>query len=213
MLASINKFTNKIKGKNAKEIKQIIVKRLFPLFFYIEYYLYEEENQTSFSVSSKLNKTRFMCFFNFNEFEKYIEDEEVALLDFDLNFIQNMFINEAKAFCALVERQLVHVTWVALNEKAKSVVEPWPMNIDWDTEACWGTAQTNPEFRRTGLYSCVHAEIVEYLRKIGLKKNIFTVKKSNFPSNQAMSVFHPKVFADGYYIKFMFWHVRWSIKR
>ena len=134
-------------------------------------------------------------------------------MDFDENFIQACFLHGAWAFCAFINQKLAHITWVAFDEKAKKIVEPWPMKVDWSSEVCWGNARTCSTFMRLGLYSCVHAKIGKYLKENGYKKNKFSVKKNNNPSNIAMSIFQPKVFAYGRKIKILFWQFRITTNR
>ena len=43
-----------------------------------------------------------------------------------------MFNANALAFCAIIDRHLVHITLIALCEDAKKKVESWPMKINWD---------------------------------------------------------------------------------
>ena len=87
------------------------------------------------------------------------------------------------------------------------------MEIDWNVEACWGLAQTCPAYKRLGLYSCVHAQVAMYLKSKGIQKNKFSINKNNMPSNQAMSIFQSKVYADAYSVKFLFWEFRFIINR
>ena len=44
MFTSLKELKKRIQGKNANELRQIIVNRLFPLILYKKYYLYKDEN-------------------------------------------------------------------------------------------------------------------------------------------------------------------------
>jgi len=208
MFTSLKELKKRIQGKNANELRQIIVKLLFPLILYKKYYLYKNENLINYYLRPKLEQTQFIHFINYSKFKEYQKENDLIISDFDIDLIRIMFDVNALAFCAIIDRHLAHITWVALSDEAKEKVEPWPMAINWNVEACWGLAQTSPAYKRMGLYSCVHAQIGMYLKKNGIQNNKFTVKKSNLPSNKAMSHFNPIIFADGYFFKFFFWRFR-----
>jgi hypothetical protein len=208
MLTSLKEIKKKIQRKTATEFLKIIVQRLFPLILYKRYYLYKDENLINYHLKPKLEQTQFIHFTKYSKFKYYQKENNLIVSDFDLDLIRKMFGVNALAFCAIIDSHLAHLTWVALNDEAKKIVEPWPMTIDWNIEACWGLAQTSTAYKRMGLYSCVHAQIGMYLKKKGIQNNKFTVKKSNLPSNEAMSYFKPTIFADGYFFKIIFWNFR-----
>ena len=166
-----------------------------------------------YKLKPKLERTQFVNFFDYKKFNKFLKKQKINLPSFDIHHIKYMFEHGALAFCAVIDHDLAHITWVAMDETAKKKLEPWSMEVDWDIEACWGLAQTSPTYLRLGLYSCVHAQVAMYLKSKGIKKNKFTINKSNIPSNQAMSKFHPEVFANGYYLKFFFWVFRIKVNK
>lgn len=210
----IQRIKRKIQGKSYQEILSIVRERLLPLISHHEYYLYEDQNKDEYSfIQPKLKQTQFLHFSNYSTFKKYQEEHRISLMDFDEGFIQDSLLQGAWAFCAFIDQKLAHITWIAFDEKAKTRVEPWPMKVDWSSEVCWGNARTGSSFRRLGLYSCVHAQLGKYLKENGYKKNKFSMKKNNNPSNKAMSIFQPKVFADGHKIKILFWQFRMTTNR
>ena len=209
----LKRLKKKFQDKNIKKILENIYKKFTPLFLYKEYFLYEEDNLSYYKLKPKLDQAQFIFFSDYQKFQELIEEQGMELLDFDIRFIKYMFDNEAIAFCSVIENHLAHMTWVALDEKSMKKIERFPMKIDWKNEACWGMAQTSSSYKRLGLYSCVHAQVAMYLKSKGIQKNKFVVNKKNTSSNQAMSIFQSKVFADGYCVKFMFWEFRFTKNR
>ena len=211
MLSFLNDFLEKVRVKSTNEILKYISKRLFPLLGYKEYYLYEEDNLLNYELKPKLERAKFLHFSDYDEFQKHKDEQGMTLTHFDINFIKYCFDNGLIAFCSMIDSHLVHMTWVALDEKSMEKLERFPMKIDWKNEAYWGLAQTSSSYKRLGLYSCVHAQVAMYLKSKGIQKNKFVVNKKNTSSNQAMSIFQSKVFADGYFVKFIIWEF-WFIK-
>jgi hypothetical protein len=186
--------------------------RIFPLFSYHKYSLYENENRFS-NVVYKLQKTKTVHFVSFEEFQRYKEKHNILVLDIDLSLIEQRIRNGVILFCVIVDNKIVHTNWLALNEKAKQVVDPWPMKIDWKNEACWGQAQTNINFRGQGLYSNVYLEISNFLLEKGISRNKFTIKERNIASKKAMSKFSPNLIGKGVYIKILFWKFYYTINQ
>jgi len=209
----LKRFKRKYKDKSIKNILEIIHRKFFPLFSYKEYFLYEEINLADYKLKPKLEQTEFIFSPDYQSFQEHIEGQGVKLTDFDIHFIKYLFYNKAIAFCCVIDKHLAHMTWVALNQKAMEIIEPLPIKIDWDSEACWGMAQTSSSYKRLRLYSFVHAQICMYLKSKGIKKNKFSINKNNLPSNQAMGIFQSKVYADAYYLKFFIWEFKFIIDR
>jgi len=62
----------------------------------------------------------------------------------------------AVAFCAFVQRELAHVSWVGLTEPAMRSLTSLPVPVRLDEgEGYWGAALTMRRFRRLGLYKHV----------------------------------------------------------
>jgi hypothetical protein len=205
VLSFLNYFIERVRGKSTNKILKFISNRLFPLFGYKEYYLYEEDNLFNYELEPKLKRAKFLHFLDYDGFQKYKAEQGISLTQFDINSIKYFFDNGSIAFCSMIDSCLVHMTWVALDEKAMNKIEHFPMKIDWKNEAYWGMSQTTSSYKRLGLYSCVHARVAMYLKSKGIQKNKFVVNKKNTSSNQAMSIFQSKVFADGYCVKFIIW--------
>ena len=118
---------------------------------------------------------------------------------------------QAKAFCIFVDKNLVHITWLALNNESKKFVDDWPMKIDWSNTGVWGLAYTHPNFRKNGFYQYTHKQIQKFLLSKNIKFNRFTIKKRNIPSISAMSKFKPKNIAKGYSFHLLKFKFRLSI--
>ena len=109
------------------------------------------------------------------------------------------------------DKNLVHITWLALNNESKKFVDDWPMKIDWSNTGVWGLAYTHPNFRKNGFYQYTHKQIQKFLLSKNIKFNRFTIKKRNIPSISAMSKFKPKNIAKGYSFHLLKFKFRLSI--
>ena len=87
MLASLKKYKKRFQEKSTRDILEVISKRLFPLFVYKEYFLYEEENLVDYQLKPKLEQTRLIHFLEFQFFKKYLEKQKITLLNFDASLI------------------------------------------------------------------------------------------------------------------------------
>lgn len=165
---------------------------------FFKYFIYEDQNdQNDNETSLNLPNSEFLVILNQNELKKII-NKNYLFKFYNINFIEEGLKKEAVAFCIFANNNLVHITWLALNNTAKKFVDSWPMKIDWKNTAVWGLAYTHPEFRKNGFYQYVHGQIKKFLLGKNIKFNRFTIKKRNLDSISAMSKFKPKNIANGY---------------
>lgn len=140
-------------------------------------------------------------------------DQYTKLLDSGFDFKNTIFRKRlktsCKAFCLFENKQLAHVTWIALNNDGKKEIDYLPFKVDFDNgEICSGASYTEPKYRGKGLLSYTYAAIFSYLDEIGITKDIFTINVNNLPSNKALSKFNPSIIGKYRYLKITLWE-RW----
>jgi len=114
-------------------------------------------------------------------------------------------------FCVFVNKELGHVTWVALDGKAKNYVDELPYEVDFfNSAATSGGSKTNPKYARKGLYLFAYSNIFKFLKENNKKKDIFAINKDNTISQNALAKFDPRKIHEISYINFCWW--RYIIK-
>lgn len=110
------------------------------------------------------------------------------------------------AFCIFFNKEIAHVTWVALNKKAKKDIDNLPFDIEFGRhEVCSGASFTEPKYRGKKLLSSVYLMIIPYLYEKGILKIKFTINVNNFSSNRAHSMINPKIIGKYRYLKILCW--------
>ena len=176
-----------------------------------KYFIYEDYNDSIIENSKlTLSNSEFLIILKQNELD------EILKKNYQFDYYKTDQINEglkkqAKAFCIFVDKNLVHITWLALNNESKKFVDDRPMKIDWSNTGVWGLAYTHPNFRKNGFYQNTHKQIQKFLLNKNIKFNRFTIKKRNVPSISAMSKFKPKNIAKGYSFHLLKFKFRLSI--
>lgn len=123
--------------------------------------------------------------------------------------------NGVVAFCAFVGRELVHMSWVAMNEQAKDSLDDFPFPVDFSNkEAYLGWTVKNPKYRRVGLSVplYVYFEIMWSLREQGITACHFVVGKSKTVSRNTLAKRVPiRPYREGCYLR-LFWWKFWKEK-
>lgn len=110
--------------------------------------------------------------------------------------------NGALPFCIFSGKEIVHVSWIAMNEKAKKEVDTIPFKIDFQKgEVCSGGSFTDPQYRGKGLLSYVYSYILPYLAEHGFSKVKFTIDEKNIASQKAHAKINPMFIGKGHYFK------------
>jgi hypothetical protein len=172
-------------------------------FRYKTYYIYENTLDGP-QFSSRVEGTHLKIISEGNEFEKLVS-EGYNLLPWKLEDLKYSTNKEAIAFCAFVKQDLAHITWVALTEKAQRYVDPFPLKIDWQTEACSGNSYTNPKYTRMGIYSYIYTEIFRFLKENGKTRDKFSIVKQNVSSTKALLKFDSKTIGEGDLLQILWW--------
>jgi hypothetical protein len=112
----------------------------------------------------------------------------------------------AIAFCIFVEKELAHVSWVALTGEAKNTFDAIPYQVDFsEKEACTGGTFTLPKFRGKGLMTYGSFEKFKFLREHGTKILRNAVRVNNVASQRSYAKFNPKLYAKVRYVRFLWW--------
>lgn len=176
------------------------------LFHHETYYLYEhtlkERNEADFMP--KTNN------FTFKIVSSAQQVDELAAegLDLDLYFIdarQNLD-KGAIAFCIFIGRELAHIGWVAITEKAKKTFDTESYQVDFsNNEACTGGTWTHPRYRGRGLMVYGYFKRFQFLRERGITVSRNAVVTKNIISQRGHAKFGPKRYAKGHHLKILRW--------
>ncbi|HAG08567.1 MAG TPA: hypothetical protein DCK87_03245, partial [Desulfotomaculum sp.] len=175
-------------------------------FFYSRgnYYIYEKPltKNEKYQFNTKLQNAVIKIISTPEEFEQLVSNG----YDFKMMLFKPKLEKGALAFCAFINKELAHVTWVALNKKTKKEIDYLPFKVAFQNkEACSGASFTNPKFRGKGLLSYIYAVIFPYLAQRGIDKDKYTIKVNNIPSQKAMNKFNHVIIGKGHYLKILWW--------
>ena len=178
--------------------------RRIPGYDYKTFYVYEhnirERNEADFLPRIKD--------FTFHVVTSNQQAEEMARMGLDIypdnKFARIRLHRGAIAFCVFVGTKLVHIGWLALNERAKNSFDPYPYPVDFPRVACTGGTRTIPEFEGKGLMTYVYYKRFDYLRQKGILRSRNAVETSNSASQKVHEKFAPKK-SRGYYLKVGRW--------
>jgi hypothetical protein len=174
------------------------------LFAYQRYYIYENTFGGP-EFGSKVENPVLKIIKNIDEVDT-LRDQGYDLTYFDSERIRLILDKGSVGFFVFVEKELAHITWVALNDESKKLIDPVPFNVDYKKgEVCSGGSETNPKFARKHIFLYVYSQIFDYLKKVGKRRDIFSISKTNVASNNALMKFDSKIIHEGLFIKFLFW--------
>jgi hypothetical protein len=112
----------------------------------------------------------------------------------------------AIAFCILVDKEIAHLGWVAMTEKAKNTFNSAPYRVDFSNkEACTGATWTNTKYRRKGLMVYGYFKRLQFLRERGITVSRNVVAKNNIASQMAHAKFDPKICGEARYLRILWW--------
>lgn len=179
-------------------------------FFYSQgtYYIYEKtlNKKEQYQFKPKIPDAYVKMISRLAELESLTSEG----YDFKMINFQDKLMKGALAFCVFVNKELAHVTWVAMNDNAKREIDPLPFAVRFqEQEACSGASFTDPRFRGKGLLSHVYSCIFPYLKERGIIKDKFTIEVNNIPSQKAHAKFRPVITGKGHYLKIL-WREYWK---
>jgi len=114
-------------------------------------------------------------------------------------------VQGAVAVCLFVGQDLAHITWLAFEERARAAVDPFPLKLDWHTEAWIGSTHTAVRYRGMGLYSYAYGQVFRLLAARGLVKGRFTVQKTNSQPQRVQGRLGSIIVGDGSCVKIAWW--------
>jgi len=191
-----------------------LIKKTF-LFLYIKtisifldygtYYMYEKSlsQNESFNIKPKIIDGIEIKVISTT---KMLEELIIRGYSFDIANFKERFKKCPLAFCIFVDQQLIHITFVALNEEQKKEIDRLPFKVYFQNkEACSGASFTEPKFRGKGLLSYIYTYIFPYLAQRGMVKDKFTIEVNNISSQKAHAKFNPTIIGKGHYLKIFWW--------
>jgi len=120
---------------------------------------------------------------------------------------RKMLDKGAIAFCIYSGRELAHISWLALNEKAQIAIDTMPYKVDFAAgEACVGGTYTDVRFRGRGLMVYGNYLKFKYLKSIGAIVLRHAVKSDNIASITGYARFSPVMRARYRYFKLLKYH-------
>jgi len=115
----------------------------------------------------------------------------------------------AIAFCALVERKLTHICWVAMTEQAKDSITDIPYPVDFsNNEAYLGRTVKNLKYWRMGNFSVtiVYLKAMQFLWRSGKTVCRFVVSKNNLITQNVLAKrIGARPCGEGRYLKLLWW--------
>jgi len=112
----------------------------------------------------------------------------------------------AVAFCLFSDKELVHISWLAMKARVQRDIDPLPFKIDFSTQACSGGASTNPKYRGKGTNTYVFYLKLDYLLKQGKTACRLSFDIDNIPSIKVHAKFEPIIYATARYHRILhFW--------
>jgi hypothetical protein len=166
-------------------------------------YIYENDLNTITGKRLETDNVSLRIVKNPEEFDRLIS-EGCRISYWSLAELKDKSTRGAIAFCVFVGQDLGHVTWVATGEASESVVDPFPVKVDWEKEAFSGASRTPVGYRRMGLFTFAYSMIFSFLRDSGFVRVKFTIRKNNTISNHTLSGFGSVVIGEGWYFRFLF---------
>ncbi|MCJ7523043.1 MAG: GNAT family N-acetyltransferase [Dehalococcoidia bacterium] len=112
----------------------------------------------------------------------------------------------AIAFCIFVDREIVHIGWVALSQEAKREIQKLPYKVGFSNgEACTGGMWTSPDYRRMGLARYGYLKRRRFLKERGVTIARNAISVNNVASRRLFAQIGADVYAEIYYLKILCW--------
>lgn len=175
-------------------------------FFYSwgTYYIYEKAltKDEKYFFKPKMQNIEIKIISTTEEFEQLIFN--------GYNFKEMLFKDKLKkgavAFCIFLDKELIQVTWVALNERAKKELNSLPYKVEFNKKEVYsGTVFTESCYKGKNLLGYTYSHIFPYLAQKGIVKDKFTIEVNNISSQKAHAKFNPTIIGKGHYLKILWW--------
>jgi len=100
----------------------------------------------------------------------------------------------AVGFCAYIERNVVHTSWIGLSDRAKRSFDFVPYVVDFDHgEGASGGTWTFPAYRGRGIFRYVMWHRLWYLREHGRTVSRDSTEVGNVPAIRGQEVFPSRI--------------------
>ena len=122
-------------------------------FYYYSVYLYEHSTmpRDEAQFRPRIDNLIFKIVASHEQAEALVKDgfEDIRQAPAWVN-VEKCLDNGALAFCFFVDRELAHIGWVGLSEKAKNCFDGLPYHVDFSRQACTGGTVTMPKYGAKG---------------------------------------------------------------
>jgi hypothetical protein len=186
--------------------RRVLLVSVGQFFGYGTYYLYEH-NTKARNEADFLPRIQGFAF-KIVTTNQQADELASAGLDFSVQSLNTRQRLEkgAVAFCFFMNGELAHIGWMAMNEEAKNIIDPFPYQVDFaHKQGCTGGTWTNPKYRGKGLMVYGYFKRFEFLREKGFKSSRNAVAVGNTASQKAHAKFSPKVYARARYLRILRW--------
>lgn len=142
------------------------------------------------------------------EFDELLtEGLDLSWYEMSLQQCKERLGKEAILFCALLNRDVAHISWVGTTRKSHGDFYCYP--IDYGHEASVGGTMTSPKYRGKGIYTYTYSQIFQYLREKGYSKSVFEIDKDNIAVQKAQAKLGSKILGEGHHIRLLLLNFRW----
>ena len=112
----------------------------------------------------------------------------------------------ALADCIFVGKELAHLGWIALDQRALDTLNEPPYRVDFSNGEAVGTGVwTNPVFRRKGFQTHAGFMFHKVLRENGVVARRSAIDKRNIPAIRSRSRPDHGPCAEGRYVRVLWW--------
>lgn len=180
-------------------------------FRYQTFYLYE----MTLNEASEVEPAPRIQNFTFEIISTKQQVDDLVAEGFDFGSYSNLHtfrkrLNAgAVAFCIFVGKELASVDYVAMTEQAKNSLTQLPQAVDFlNNETYSGPSETKRKYRRMGFHDYRVSQLSLFLRQRGKTVDRYAIDKSNVAAQKAMAKFAPRIYAEGRYLKLLWWKSR-----
>jgi len=181
------------------------------LLHYVVCYIYE----------NTLNGPKFPCKINEAQFKIIHSKEELDTIlkkgfDFtqfppDLLQYRTRLNDEVVLFLLLINGDVAHTSWVALNKEASCDFYPSSVKNTKDTSAGYiGGTLTAPKYRKKGINLYIHSEIFLYLKERKKSKAILSIHKENIAARDSQIKLGSCIKEERHELRFLLFSLKWS---
>jgi len=188
-----------------------LLRRGLGVFFYQDvYYLHRRD----LHLAGQMNEADYLPRiegFTFSVVSTNEEADELAESmgqDFRTGFFnaRKSLDNGAVAFCAFVNREIAHVSWAALTERARRTLFDVPLRADFsDGECCVGRSETVAEYQGKGLMTYVTYRMYRFRIENGIRTERLATASGNSAARWMAAKFESETYGRARFRKLLWW--------